>query len=141
MTSPYERIVRFADTDAAGVVYFAQVLSMAHEAYEAALAAHGIDLRSFFAHGPIVVPIVHASVDLRRPMHCGDRLQILATPQRLAAAEFQVHYTYAIAQAPATAVATALTRHVCISPQTRQRLELPEKLAAWVDQANENISQ
>ncbi|MBD2021122.1 1,4-dihydroxy-2-naphthoyl-CoA hydrolase, partial [Leptolyngbya sp. FACHB-36] len=42
----YSRTVRFSDTDAAGVVYFASALSICHEAYEASLAAVGVDLRS-----------------------------------------------------------------------------------------------
>ncbi|MDJ0549913.1 MAG: 1,4-dihydroxy-2-naphthoyl-CoA hydrolase, partial [Microcystis aeruginosa] len=30
----YERLIYLADTDAAGVVYFAHLLSICHEAYE-----------------------------------------------------------------------------------------------------------
>ncbi|MFS8118916.1 MAG: acyl-CoA thioesterase, partial [Microcoleus sp.] len=45
MSFSYTRTVRFQDTDAAGVVYFANVLAMCHEAYEASLAASGINLK------------------------------------------------------------------------------------------------
>ena len=48
MPFEYPRTIRFADTDAAGVVYFAQILSICHEAYEASLQASGIELRQFF---------------------------------------------------------------------------------------------
>jgi 1,4-dihydroxy-2-naphthoyl-CoA hydrolase len=52
----YNRTVRFQDTDAAGVVYFANVLSMCHEAYEASLAASGINLKSFFNNPTVLFP-------------------------------------------------------------------------------------
>ena len=45
----YTRSIRFHETDAAGVVYFANVLVLCHEAYEASLAAAGIDLGEFFS--------------------------------------------------------------------------------------------
>ena len=76
MPFTYDRIIRFADTDAAGVVYFANVLSICHEAYEAALAAAGIDFKSLFSNPTAAFPIVHASADLRRPISYGDRLLI-----------------------------------------------------------------
>jgi len=34
MTFAYDRKIHFADTDSAGVVYFARLLSICHEAYE-----------------------------------------------------------------------------------------------------------
>ncbi|MFZ9683665.1 MAG: 1,4-dihydroxy-2-naphthoyl-CoA hydrolase, partial [Cephaloticoccus sp.] len=43
----YERTIRLAETDAAGIVYFANYLGLCHEAYEAALAAAGLPVQSF----------------------------------------------------------------------------------------------
>ena len=76
MSFSYQRIIRFQDTDAAGVVYFANVLAMCHEAYEESLAASGINLKAFFSNSDIAIPIVHASVDFFRPMFCGDKIYI-----------------------------------------------------------------
>ncbi len=63
----YQRVVRFQDTDAAGVVYFANILAICHEAYEASLADSGINLRLFFGGGNIAVPITHSSADFFVP--------------------------------------------------------------------------
>ena len=57
MPFTYSRTTHFADTDAAGVVFFANYLSICHEAYEEALSAAGIDLKRFFADNGVVVPI------------------------------------------------------------------------------------
>ena len=41
----YRRTIRFADTDAAGVVFFPNYLAICHEAYEESLADDGIELK------------------------------------------------------------------------------------------------
>ena len=73
MAFVYQRKIRFRDTDAAGVMYFTNALSICHEAYEESLMHCGIDLRHFFANGEMAVPITHASIDYRRPSYCGQR--------------------------------------------------------------------
>ena len=44
----YYRTVHFSDTDAAGVIYFASLLSVCHEAYENSLKSSRIDLKNLF---------------------------------------------------------------------------------------------
>ena len=129
MSFIYPRTVRFADTDAAGVVYFANVLSMCHEAYEASLAASGIDLQSFFSDPTVAIPIVYASVDFHKPVFCGDRLAIHLTPQLLSEDEFEVCYQILILE---QCVASAVTRHVCIDPANRTRKPLPNETIQWL---------
>jgi len=128
----YQRVVQFQDTDAAGVVYFANVLAMCHEAYEASLAALGINLRLFFSGGDIAVPITHSSADFFRPQFCGDRLSIYLTPKRLSDSEFEIAYEVFLGDQMDKATNKALTRHVCIDPRTRKRKDLPEEIVKWL---------
>jgi len=132
MTFVYQRIVRFQDTDAAGVVYFANVLAICHEAYEASLAARKIDLRQFFRGVQGTVPITHASVDFFQPLHCGDRLSIHLIPAQNSAHSFTITYTLFLEAEPSKPVSTAQTRHVCIDPLTRKRQALPSALTDWL---------
>lgn len=126
----HERWIRFADTDAAGVVYFANLLSVCHEAYEASLVAAGIELRQFFG-GENVIPITHAEIDFRKPLHCGDRVIIQLTSQLTAAYSFEIAYTLRLKD-DSSLVATALTRHICINAINRQRRPLPEIMQQWL---------
>lgn len=130
MTFTYSRSIHFSDTDAAGVVYFVNVLNFCHEAYEASLAASGIDLRSFFSAQEIVVPIVHAEADFFKPMFCGDQITIALTPSLLKPSEFEI--SYRLAQSD-DAIAKALTRHVCLDPKTRSRQALSPVLLDWLN--------
>ena len=127
----YHRTVHFCDTDAAGVVYFANVLSMCHEAYEASLAAFGIELQIFFNDPEAAIPIIHASADFFRPLYCGDSLQIHLSPQQLDENKFELSYQI-FADPSEQLMAKAITRHVCIDPKTRNKTPLPETMVQWL---------
>lgn len=132
MSFTSSRTIRFQDTDAAGVVYFANVLAMCHEAYEESLAASGINLKSFFTNSTVAIPIVHASVDFFRPMFCGDKILIYLTPQYLGNDYFEL--AYRIVASNEQQAAKAITKHVCINPASRKRQELPIEVKQWFGQ-------
>ena len=131
MAFSYSRTVRFKDTDAAGVVYFANVLAMCHEACEESLASSGINLKVFFSNSSVTIPIVHASVDFLRPMFCGDQLLINLITKQRSHNEFEIGYQILEAAADKV-VAKAITRHVCIEPASRTRKELPSEIVQWL---------
>ena len=131
----YDRTIRFQDTDAAGVVYFANGLSICHEAYEASLTASGIDLKSFFRGGAIAVPIIHASIDFFKPMFCGDRITIWLEPTLLSPESFQIEYELFFNgdEVEKKAIAKAITKHTCIDTNTRKRCNLSQELLKWIE--------
>ncbi len=132
MSFTSSRTIRFQDTDAAGVVYFANVLAICHEAYEESLAASGINIKSFFTNSTVAIPIVHASVDFFRPMFCGDKILIHLTPQYLGSDYFEL--AYKIVALNEQQAAKAITEHVCINPASRKRQELPIEVKQWFGQ-------
>jgi 1,4-dihydroxy-2-naphthoyl-CoA hydrolase len=127
----YHRTIHFSDTDAAGVVYFANVLSMCHEAYEASLSASGINLKLFFSNPEAAIPITHASVDFFRPMFCGDELLIHLIPEQLGENKFEIAYQI-VAASSEEVLAKAITRHISINPTARQKIRLPDAIAQWL---------
>jgi 1,4-dihydroxy-2-naphthoyl-CoA hydrolase len=124
MSFRYDYTIQFRDTDAAGVVYFASILSICHIAYEASLIESGINLKSFVNNPEFAVPIIHASADFYKPLYCGDLITIELTPRSIDNYRFEVNYQLG--------AATAITRHVVIDPSTRQRKELPPILTEWL---------
>ena len=133
MPFTYLRTVHFQDTDAAGVVYFANVLAMCHEAYEVSLAASGINLKAFFSNPEVAFPIIHASVDFYRPMFAGDRLMIQLTPKQVTGDELEIAYQVFLAgELAGRSAAKALTKHVCIDTVSRTRKQLSEDLMQWM---------
>jgi 1,4-dihydroxy-2-naphthoyl-CoA hydrolase len=130
MVFTYQRIVRFQDTDAAGVVYFANTLSICHEAYEESLRHSGIDIKTFFTHPILGFPIVHANVDFLRPIYCGDNLMISLIPQKIGTDKFNITYEITAGD---VIVAKAMTRHVCIDVNSRNKQELPDEMIFWLE--------
>jgi 1,4-dihydroxy-2-naphthoyl-CoA hydrolase len=146
MSFSYEYIIQFRDTDAAGVVYFANIISICHVAYEASLIASGIDLKLFVNNPEFAVPITHASADFFKPLYCGDRVTIELTPRSSDICRVEIDYQLEAANA-LTAIdrcgfeidyqlgaATAITKHIVIDPNTRKRKELPIILTNWLGQ-------
>ena len=154
MESPHwlrlERRVRFGDTDAAGVIQFHQLLRWCHEAYEESLERFGIGAAEIFPRPEwsmgqtpgaqaapdriqppltIALPIVHCSADFRRPLVCGDRLEITLEPRLLDQGSFEVTYTFACGGQSA---ARGLTRHRAITIADRQGCALPAAISAWL---------
>ena len=126
MSFKYEYTIQFRDTDAAGVVYFASILSICHIAYEASLIESGIDLQLFVNNPEFAVPITHVSADFLKPLYCGDRITIELTPRSIDSWRFEIEYQLKSA--------TAITKHVVIDPTTRKRQELPAILTEWLTQ-------
>src|SRR5882672_12700556 len=128
----YERTVRLADTDAAGVVYFARTLSICHEAYEEALAAAGIKLADLLGANGIVVPISRSEAGYKRPLRPGDKLRITVAPSPLTEHSFAIRFEITKLGLPEKLAASVRTEHVCTAPAKRERVALPPALAAWV---------
>ena len=133
MPFSHQRTVRFADTDAAGVVFFARYLAICHEAYEEALANAGIDLKTFFAVNAVVVPIARSECEYLRPLYPGDKLRVMVTPEPLTADNFALRFEIFRLGPPEKLAARARTEHVCIASANRARQPFPPALAAWVN--------
>jgi 1,4-dihydroxy-2-naphthoyl-CoA hydrolase len=134
MAFSHPRTVYLADTDAAGVVYFACVMNMCHEAYEESLAAANISLQQLIADSAIAIPIVHAEMDFFRPMFCGDKLLINLVAQQLSDNEFIVNYEIVLASSSNKKLAQGNTKHVCINPTPRTKVKLPQTIIDWLKQ-------
>jgi len=130
MPFTYKRVIRFGDTDAAGVVYFANMLSICHEAYEASLVAANINLKLFFSNPASAIPIVSTHIDFFRPLFCGDEVNITLQSQQLSSDKFEIVYqAFGINE---QLIAKAITRHVCIDPSLRIKQELSEEILLWL---------
>lgn len=134
MPYTHERTIRMADTDAAGIMFFANYLVLCHEAYETSLAAAGINMQEFFGGSDIIVPISKSTVDYLRPLACGEQVSISVQPISVSENTFTIDYEIVRLTPPAKIAARAQTTHICTSRSQKGRVALPSNLAAWVDQ-------
>ena len=132
MAFSYLRTIHFPDTDAAGVVFFANYLAICHEAYEDALGAAGLELKTFFADTGTVVPITRSEAEYLRPLACGDKIRVTVRPESLTEDTYAVRFEVTKLGPLEKLTAQVRTEHVCIATQSRERRPLPPQLAAWV---------
>lgn len=119
------RTVRLADTDAAGVVYFARTLEWCHDAYEAWLESVDLSLGRLLPASELVLPIVHAEVTHDAPLVLGDELTVVVARERVG----RTSYTLAFLVKHAGRIAArASTTHVCIDRSSREPTEIPAEI-------------
>lgn len=68
--------IRFQDVDAAGILFFARVFDLFHDAFFAGLAERGVRFAEVLAEKRWASPLVHAEADYRKPMRFGDRVVV-----------------------------------------------------------------
>ncbi|WP_462321683.1 acyl-CoA thioesterase [Halochromatium sp.] len=117
--------VALHDTDAAGVLFFAHLFRHAHDAYEAMMARIGWPVDGLIRAGQLALPLVHVEADYRRPLRHGDQVEVDIELKALAERRFSLAYRFVSADQE---VATALSVHVAIDPDTGQRQALPKPL-------------
>lgn len=86
----YTRRVAFHETDAAGIVHFANFFKFAAEAETRALDSLGL----LMFPSPYFWPRVHVEADYRHPLHFNDELAIQAVIARLGRSS--MHWEYRI---------------------------------------------
>lgn len=131
MPFTYHRTIRFADTDAAGVVFFPNYLAICHEAYEESLLAAGIELKSFFSEHEVIVPIAKSQADYLRELRCGDRVRVTFAVEILAPDTYALRCELFRLGSVEKLAARVRTEHICISSANRERRPLPPAIAAW----------
>ncbi len=115
--------VRFAETDAQGVVHHAAYLPYLEEARVAWMRALGHPYTALQAEG-LEFTVVEAFVQYRGPLRFDDLVDLHLQLGALTRATFQIGYLLTVAGEPR---ATAVTVHGCVTPAGR-----PARLPAWL---------
>jgi 1,4-dihydroxy-2-naphthoyl-CoA hydrolase len=132
MNNTFYRQIYLNETDAAGVIYFANLLIICHQIYEESLINFNINLNNLVKEESLAIPIIHSSCDFFKPIFWGDRLLVEIENKLINKTEFELNYTIFKEQSEIK-LAEAKTIHVCIDINTQKRTELPENILAWLN--------
>lgn len=119
----HETRVRLRDTDAAGILYFANMLALANEAYEDFLLGQGVTMGALLDEHELVMPVFHTSCDYHHPVRAGDLLRIEMRAPDVRNSGFSLEYR--IYREDGKPVATARVVHVVISRATWEKRPIP----------------
>lgn len=118
--------VRFQHTDPAGIVFFANILTYCHEAYEELLRTAGMPLEKIILSREQVLPIGHAEATFKRPFRAGQLITIKVTVGRIGERSFRLDYE--LFDESALHLATAATVHVAVDPASSESMSLAQPL-------------
>jgi YbgC/YbaW family acyl-CoA thioester hydrolase len=123
-----QRLVRFQDVDAAGIIFYPRVLEYMSDVYIAMLMASGWDLPKELGRSAVGTPLVHAEADYLAPLRFGDRVSVEIVGAKLGSTSFTIGYRV---RADHGAVASVgQTVHVCLDRTTFKPHAIPDALRA-----------
>jgi 1,4-dihydroxy-2-naphthoyl-CoA hydrolase len=114
------------DTDAAGILFFANQFVFIHDAYEELLRQLGFSIAAILRDGSFVVPIVHAESQYLKPLTVGDEITVAVQVAKIGETSFVLEYE--LLGIDGQIVGKAKTVHVAVSKQTQNKIALPENL-------------
>ncbi len=121
----YKRIIRVQDTDATGVLYFANQLQIGLEAFEDFLCTQGFSIGEMIKKRHYLLPIVHAEADFFAPIHVSDALELTLTFPRVGTTSF-THASEVFRQGEK--VGTVEIVHVVYCPEKEKGIPIPGEL-------------
>jgi len=127
-----QHTVRFAETDPAGIVFFARYFEYAHLAYEDMLVAGGLPLSHFFEN-QCGMPLVHSEANYTKPCRLGEALQLQLTVDKIG--NRSMRYAVDIVGADKTHRARVVLTHAILDLNTGKTMPIPEALLAALDKA------
>ena len=118
--------VRLHDTDAAGILFFANQFVFIHDTYEELLRQFGFSIAATLRDGSYIVPIVHAESQYLKPLTVGDEITVTVQVAKIGETSFVLEYE--LLDIDGQSVGKAKTVHVAVSRQTQDKITLPEEL-------------
>lgn len=119
--------VRFQDVDAAGVVFYARIFDLFHDAYVGFLRERGAPLDTALRDGSWAAPLSRAEAEYLRPLRFGDEVTVSIVHVDVAETEFAIGYRIDVGD---EAACVGRTRHVAVDPTSFRRTAVPDGLRA-----------
>ncbi len=127
----YKTQIRLHDTDAAGLLFFANQLVIVHDAYEKLLQKIGFSFEAMLKKRSYFLPIVHIESDYKAPLFVGDEIAITVKVENIGTSSFT--FAYEIRNKKGLLVGTARTVHVTTAKKTKKKITLPKDFRAALE--------
>ncbi|MEZ4392295.1 MAG: thioesterase family protein [Polyangiales bacterium] len=128
----FDRPVRFADVDAARIVFFARFLEYCHDALEALFAPLEGGYAAMINRRDLGVPSVRVEVDYRAPLRYGDTARVETRVERVGRTSIVFVHTL---RRLADSVECAVVRQVVVTTtlSTLRPVPVPDDLRALLE--------
>lgn len=122
----YHTTVRLPQTDAAGVMFFGEYFTVAHDAYQAFMSHIGLPLAGFLNEHEFLPLIVHAESDYKHALFTDDTVIAEVSVSRLGKGSFELSYTIGKPDQPPSAIVK--TVHATVDKKDHKPIPIPQVL-------------
>ena len=121
-----ESKTKLPDTDAAGILFFANYFKLAHEAYESFMDSIDFGLNYIINQSDILILIARAESDYKSSLRLSDEYELSISVEKLGKTSFVLAYEFTNGKGDLTAALK--TVHVAISKESQKPVALPQSL-------------
>jgi acyl-CoA thioester hydrolase/1,4-dihydroxy-2-naphthoyl-CoA hydrolase len=124
MTKTFNRDIqiRFREADPAGILYFGNIFSLAHDSFEDFIVSAGLTWSDWFRPADYIVPIRHAESDFFAPFAPGEKYQVVTTVAAISESSFQMQYEF---RSSAKLHATVKMVHTFVDTKSKKKIKVP----------------
>lgn len=122
--------IKFREGDPAQIMYFGNVFSLAHDAFEEFIVEAGYKWEEWFRTKDYMIPIRHTEADFLAPFMPGKYYEINATVAHLGQSSFTMAYELA---SGSTVHARVKMVHTCLDQKSKQKIDLPFQMRARLE--------
>lgn len=120
-----KKVLFLHESDATGVLYFAEAFKIAQETFEEFLSTVGKSWGEYLKEGDLLLPIVHAEGDYFAPVQVGDALHLFLSLEKMGTTSFTLRCRFEEA-ATSKLLGTTSIVHVVIDRKAWKPMAIPE---------------
>jgi len=119
------------DTDAAGVLFSGNLITICHAGYEAMMASLNLSLRSILKDQDYGLPVVHIEGDFKKALTVSDEIDIAVSVAEIGKTSYRIQYEWRNKEGQICA--TAAIVHVCVERGSYKPKTLPSQLRSALE--------
>lgn len=121
-----ETRIKLHQTDGAGILFFGNYFSIAHDLYESFMEQGGFDFNTVINNSDTIYLIVHAEADYKQSLPISENITVQMSAEKIGKSSYTL--SYSILNHTDTVACELKTVHVAVDRLTQKKKNLPEKL-------------
>ena len=114
--------LHFREADPAGIMFFGNIFSLAHDCFEDFIQAAGFTWQEWFHTKDYHIPIRHTECNYLKPFLPGEKYQVTVSVVRLGDSSFQMKYLFSQG---AAAHADVRMTHAFLDARSKTKIAVP----------------
>jgi len=126
MLFPQRAFITFDLVDAAGILFFAHVFTLAHHVFESSVVTQmGFSWQEWFNNGQWLTPMKHCEAVYQKPLLGGETYDVAVTSTRIGETSFTLQYRFCRNE---ETYCTVTLTHVFCNHDTGKKMPVPSHI-------------